>query len=304
MNVRPFSFSAPPLAKTIIPTGFMVEMENRFKDVFHEGGFLVWYGAAGGGKTTCGEWLSERINDAFDPDNPLAFRTLLYEVAKNSGTNTGKRALRTLYKSIVGYPLDTGLYRDSDTEAVADEVLYAIKRKRLGAICVDEAGLLSVDAISAMVLLLDRAKHQKYHLTIILIGMDDLPVKMNRETRPQLHRRVEQWCNFKDYELEDSYNLLSGLHPYFKTLDRGKPDQWQQVVIIHELTGGLPGLIVQFLAKFDSIYKKIPQSVNTTLLRGIHLQNLGEYNEIQAAAKGKKVSSKELVGATNDGRKK
>lgn len=295
MNVKPFSFTAPHLPKIIIPTGFMVEMENRFKEVFFEGGFLVWYGLAGAGKTTCAEWLTQRINSAFDPENTFAFKAMLYEAGKNTGQNTGKRALRTLFKAITGYHMDKGSYRYSDVEDIAEEVLYAIKRKRLGAIGVDEAGLMSLDAISALALLLDIAKKQKYHLTIILIGMDNLPLKMDKETRPQLYRRVHHWCNFKDYDLEDTYNLLVGLHPHFKSLDRSNTDQWNQVRIIHELTGGLPGLLVQFLAKFDSTYRKIPNSINTTLLRGIHLNNEIEYREIIATASGKRVMEEAAV---------
>ena len=131
-NIKPFTFTAPPLRKIIVPTGFMIEMENRFKSVFFEGGFLVWYGAAGAGKTTCAEWLIERINNAFEPENPLAFKTMVYEAGKNTGQNLGKRALRTLFKAVTGYSIDPGLYRDSGVEEIAAEVIYAIKRKKLG----------------------------------------------------------------------------------------------------------------------------------------------------------------------------
>lgn len=292
MNVKPFSFTPPPLPATIIPTGFMIEIENRFKSAFYQNGFLVWYGAAGAGKTTCGEWIGKRINTAFDAGNPLAFRALMYEAGKSSGHNAGKRALRTLYKKITGYQMYQRTYQFNDIEVVAEEVLHAIKRKRIGVLLIDEAGLMPLDAISAFTLLLDMAKSQNYHLTIVLIGMDDLPLKMDKNLRPQLHRRVCEWCNFKDYELEDTYNLLSGLHPYFKSLDRDKADELNQIRIVHELTGGLPGLIVNFLAKFDSTYKVIPDAINTTLLRGIHLNDVTEYQDIISAARGKKSSVK------------
>jgi type II secretory pathway predicted ATPase ExeA len=187
--------------------------------------------------------------------------------------------------------MDAGSYRDGDVEALAEEVLYIIKRKRLGLICVDEAGLMTVDGISALALVLDMAKQQNYHLTIILIGMDNLPLKMDERTRPQLYRRVHQWCNFKDYDIEDSYNLISGLHPHFNSLDRTIPDQWDQVRIVHELTGGLPGLIVQFLARFDGTYKKMPHLITTDLLRGIHIQNVNEYKEIMASTNGTALSA-------------
>lgn len=303
MQVKPFTYTAPSLPNITVPTGFMIEMENRFKSVFHQIGFLVWYGAAGAGKTTCGQWLAERVNQAFAPDNPLAFKSIIYEVAKTVGVNNGKRALRTLYKQVTGYAFDPGQYRDNDAEFIADEVLYAIKRKRLGLICVDEAGLLSVDAISALALLLDKAKEEKYPLTIILIGMDDLPMKMDERKRPQLHRRVHTWCNFKAYDFEDSYNLLTGLHPYFKSLDRNNPEHWNQVRLVHELTGGLPGLIVQFLAQFDGIYRKTPNAVTTTMLRSIHLQNLLEYREILAAASGRAIPREKATDEKKNGKK-
>ena len=290
MNVKPFSFTAPPLPTTVVPTGFMIEIENRFKSAFFQNGFLVWYGFAGAGKTTCGEWIGNRINQAFDQNDPLAFRALIYEAGKSSGHNAGKRALRTMYKKVTGYQIYQRTYQYNDVEGIAEEVFDVIRRKRIGVLTVDEAGLLPLDAISAFALLLDMAKSQNYYLTIILIGMDDLPLKMDKQLRPQLHRRVYEWCHFKDYELEDTYNLLAGLHPYFLSLDRSKADEWNQVRIIHELTGGLPGLLVSFLAKFDSTYKAIPDAINTTLLRGIHLNDVAEYQEIINAARGKKKS--------------
>lgn len=285
MNIKPYTFVAPTLPRTIVPTGFMIEMENRFKAVFFQTGFLVWYGLAGAGKTTCGEWLVERINAAFDPNNQHAYKAMLYEAGKNTGKNSGQRTLLTLHKFVSGYNLDVS-YQRYDVEPLAMEVLHTIKRKRIGLICIDEAGLLTVDAISALALLLDMAKSQSYPLTIILIGMDDLPSKMDQHTRPQLYRRVHQWCNFKDYDLQDTFNLLKGLHPHFNSINPTIPDQWSQVRLIHELTNALPGLIVQFLAKFDATYKKIPHLITTTLLRSIHLQGFSEYQEILATSRG------------------
>lgn len=292
MNIKPFNFTLPPLPQIVIPTGFMVEVENRFKAIFFEGGFLVWYGYAGAGKTTCAEWLTARINESFDAENPLCFKALHYETGKSTGQSAGKRTLRTLFKEVTGYAFDSGTYRESDVKEVAEEVLYTIMRKKLGVICIDEAGLLNLDAISAFALLLDIAKKHKHNLTIILIGMDDLPLKMDKHTRPQLYRRVHDWCNFKDYSLEDTFNLLSGLHPYFKGIDRTNSDQWNQVRIVHELTEGLPGLIVQFLAKFNSTYKKVPDLIDSTLLRSIHLNSFYEYKEIMATATGKPLDKK------------
>ncbi len=289
MKIEPFSFEEPSLPKTVIATSFMVEIENRFKAVHQLGGFLVWYGLAGGGKTTCAEWLSQRINARFEEENLRAFRSLHYEVTGSSGPNSGKRTLRTLYRVVSGYPLDNGLYRQTEAEDIADDVLLIIKRKRIGLIAVDEAGLLSVQALSSFALLLDKARLQNHALTVILIGMDDLPIKMDKKTRPQLHRRVNAWCHFKDYEIDDSYNLLKGFHKHFAALDRDNPADWEQVELVHDLTGGLPGLIVQFLARFDGIYRKYPGEVNATVLRAIHYQNFTDYNEILNAAQGTQV---------------
>ncbi len=306
MNIKPFNFTPPSLPRIIIPTGFMIEMENRFKAVFFEGGFLVWYGLAGAGKTTCAEWLANRINTSFEAENPLAFKAIYYETGKNTGQNTGKRALRTLFKEITGYSFDKGSYRESDIKEVAEEVLYAIKRKRYGVICIDEAGLLPLDAISAFALLLDIAKSKKHqhNLTIVLIGMDNLPLKMDKQTRPQLYRRVQDWCNFKDYDLEDTFNLVSGLHPYFKELDRSNTDQWNHVRIVHELTEGLPGLIVQFLAKFNSTYKKVPNLIDSALLRSIHLNSFYEYREIINTANGNRADDDVITKKIKNKREK
>lgn len=286
--VKPFSFSAPDAnADKIIPTGLMFELENRLTAVLHLHGFMVVYGLAGAGKTTSARWTIGRINSAFDPGNPQAFRAAMYETARNSGEAAGKRALRTLYQELTGYPLDDGIYRKSDSEGIASEVQKVIARKRIGFIAIDEAGLMSVEAISALALLLDRCAAADYNLTIMLIGMDDLPLKMDARTRPQLFRRVHDWFNFKQYDLADTRELLAGLHPYFANLDPQRVEHAGQIEVVQEITGGLPGLIVQFLARFDTARRLIARhEVTPEFLRGIHAAALEEHARILATVTG------------------
>ena len=284
--IKPFAFVAAN-PQVIVPTGLMHEFENRLQAILHLHGFMVVYGLSGAGKTTSARWTTNRINAAFNADNPHAFRAAMYEAAKNPGVAGGKRALRTMYQEIAGYPLDDAIYRKGDTETIARELLQVITRKRLGVIAVDEAGLASVDAVSAFALLLDCATAAGYNLTVVLVGMDDLPLKMDSKTRPQLFRRVHDWFNFKHYELEDTHELLQGLHEHFAGLDSNCREHLEQIAVVHEITNGLPGLIMQFLARFDGARRLIPgRSVTTEFLRGVQLAAATEHAAILASVTG------------------
>jgi DNA transposition AAA+ family ATPase len=105
-------------------------------------------------------------------------------------------------------------------------------------IFVDEAGRLSLNALDALVLVSDTARIMKWPLTIVIIGMDDLPVKIKLNER--IYSRVHQKVCFEPYKPHETWDLLAALDPYFAGLDRNKSECKEQVALIHELNRGNP----------------------------------------------------------------
>ena len=112
---------------------------------------------------------------------------------------------------------------------------------------VDEAGNLSLDAIRGMLMICNKAKDIDYPLSMVFIGMDDLPSKIMK--LQHVEKRIDEWCFFEPYDLTDVAVLLGELHPHFANMDLNKSEHAIQIETIYEMTGGFPGLIVPFLKK-------------------------------------------------------
>jgi hypothetical protein len=235
----------------VVVTGLMKSVMSRTVNTQPLGGLVVWSGATRLGKTTTARLLAEEINSAYDPKNPDAFRAHYYEVGKIAdwAAQGDKKAVRSLYHAVAG-PLDEGLYRQSPSEDLASLLVRNLKRQAIGLILVDEAGLLSIEAMRGMVLVRDVAENMGVPLGLVFVGMDDLPTKLTRN--PQVEGRIHEWCHFSEYDFDETWDLLRELHPHFRTLDRTDPDHRAQVDFIHDTFGGVPGRFVPFLHKVDS----------------------------------------------------
>lgn len=288
MQIKEIGFKyRAPVKEIIIPTDLMCEMENRTVAVQNLSGLVVWYGQAGAGKTTAAQWVRDRINSAFKPEIEYAFKSVFYEVGKvkTGSGNEAKQALRSLYRAVTGMLLDEGVYGRNTVDEIADLIIHAAKRYRIQLVFVDEAGLLSVDAISALILAANKAKHLDWLLNIVLIGMDDLAEKLSERKRPQIFRRVHDWCYFRNYDIDQTADLLRALHPHFAELNADNLSDWEQVKLIHEFSGGLPGFIVQFLSRFDAQYRNFAGIIDTRFLRAVHLRTVYDRRDILEQSK-------------------
>jgi type II secretory pathway predicted ATPase ExeA len=249
-------------------------------DAHCNGGFVVWSGGVGRGKTICARWLVEELNSQYDPQNPSAFRVKHYEIGKVlpwSGCEE-KIAIRSLWHATIG-SMDEGIYRKYPVEALAELLIHSWMRISLQLVLVDEAGRLSLNAIDGLALASDTAANMKWPLTFGLIGMDDLPVKMGRNDR--IKRRVYQWCYFKPYKLDETWNLLAAIHPYFTGLDRKISAHKEQVKLIHELTGGIPGYITPFVSRFAGMLRDHPEMDPMINIWAAHYQPSREEERIK-----------------------
>lgn len=299
------SLSFPsPRTDVVLVTGMMKYAAKLTLDAHCNGGLAAWSGGVGRGKTICARWMADDLNSQYDPKNPSAFRVKHYEVGKVhpwSGCEE-KIAIRSLWQATIG-SMDEGIYRKYPVEALAELLIHSWMRMCLQLVIVDEAGRLSLNALDGLVLVSDTAGNMKWPLTIVVVGMDDLPVKIGRNER--IKRRVHQWCYFKPYKLEETWDLLAALHPYFAQLDRKKRDYKEQVKLIHELTGGIPGYITPFVSRFAGMLRDHPEIDPMVNIRAAHYQPSREEERIKQEMgllpkrKEKKQGTQESVSNTD-----
>jgi hypothetical protein len=263
------SFPEPP-PKVIVETLFMIEVMDGVMRNQLAGNMSCWYGNAGIGKTTMAELLETKINEAFSKNqtNPNAFRAKHYQVGENSeGGSEQKQGIKAVYIAM-GITLTEGEYRFRQTHELADDAVEIARRKRHKVFFLDEAGNLSTNAIRGIVTIRDRSVKIGWPISFIFIGMDDLPQKL--DMLPQIRRRVHPWVYFEQYSFDETWDLLSKLHPHFKTLDKENQKHIAQVKFIYEIFGGYPGAIVNFLIDFDSAIKAHQGAVDERFLRSVH----------------------------------
>jgi hypothetical protein len=244
---------------------------DRVVAVHSLGGFCVWTGRAGIGKTTTAEYAVMRFEEAYNPDDPATFRAIHYNVSDaTQGSNAPqKRAIRSLYFGL-GCRVDEGFYRRALPEELAAEVVDHFSRMNVQIAFVDEAGGLSVEALRAFVLVSNTAHRMKWRLTVVFVGMDDLPRRMEKNN--QVSRRIYDWCYFKPYTLEETYTPLKALHPFFAKSDLADAKHREHIQFIHNAYQGLPGHIVPFVGRFSRNLAELPDEDPAIHLEAAHVQ--------------------------------
>ncbi|MEJ7848374.1 MAG: ATP-binding protein [Pyrinomonadaceae bacterium] len=256
--------------KKIVVTGQMNRVMRRTIRVHPGGALVVWSGQSRVGKTTTAGEMIRQLGAVYDPDDPDAFRCVHYQVGEipDWSGQEQKRGIRSLYHKCIGR-LDEGQYRTLPTEALALQLVHGLKRKNIRMLFIDEAGTLSVDAIRGMVLVRDVAENEGWTLSMVFIGMDDLPTKMC--SVQQIEKRIHEWCYFQEYSVTDLFKMLQELHPHFASLRLENPDQLEQVQFIHNKFGGVPGEVIPFLTRLDSRTNGNDGLINLTLLKTVYI---------------------------------
>lgn len=260
-----------PEEENTVETELMRRTLRRTLAVHRGGAIVVWTGPSRIGKTRTAEWAITKLEEAYG-SSPYAFKARHYEVggvAEFSG-NEGKRAIRSLYHATVG-TLSEHAYKQLPIEDLAALLVRGLKARNVQLVFVDEAGLLSLPAIRGMILVRDTAELMGWCLSLVFIGMDDLPTKIR--TLPQIRNRVHEWCYFQPYGVDETFNLLGALHPHFRELRRDVAAEWVQVEFVHQQFGGLPGLIVPFLRRLALRHREMNIPIELDFLRAVHIMS-------------------------------
>lgn len=260
-----------PIPENIFETRLMRQVISRTLAVHPLSAVVVWYGETRIGKTTTAQYMAHKINAAYDESNAHAFRAKHYlvgEIQPWTGHEM-KKSIKSLYFMVLGTPLDEGVYQKDPPEAIAARLVHELRRRNIQILFVDEAGHLSLNAIWGMVLVRDVAQSLGWTLTLVFIGMHDLPQKMTRLA--QLEGRVHEWCFFEEYNLDETWALLSHLHPHFAGLDRNVIENREQIVFLHETYGGFPGQIVPFIQRMKYRLQEHKGVIDLTFLRAVHV---------------------------------
>jgi hypothetical protein len=297
-------FDFPELVEhNVIETSMMKWAITRTRAIHHLGGFCVWTGRAGMGKTTTAEQMVKLIEEAYDPENPRAFRAVHYEAGsvQDWSKHEAKRGIRSLYCG-VGCPMDEGVYRFYLPEELAADLVHFLIKMNIQFIFADEAGCLSLNAIRGMVTVSDTARLKRWPLTIILIGMDNLPTMLTKIR--QVDRRVYDWIYFKPCTVEETHKLLVTLHPYFKGLNLKNRDHKKQIQYIHDACKGIPGSIVLFVVRFANLLDELPIEDPMVHIQAAHIQPLFDkklcINDSQNNYQGLLKESDEETNASQD----
>jgi hypothetical protein len=271
----------PPVKPKVIHlTDQMSEIINRTLAVTASGGLCVWCGRSRIGKTTTALYLKDEVERRLASDDLNAFRVGYYAAGPISkkASNPDRLGIVGLYEGVFGLAVDRGVALKS-SEYLTDMAIDALINRKIRLIAVDEAGKLPPEAIRGMTQVWDKAQSLEWPLTILFIGMDELPKNIRRY--PQVRNRVVEWCYFKEYTFEETWDLLRKFHPYFAALDPLKPGHRAMVEFIFETYGGVPGLILPFVHTFDRRIQGYSKTVDVKFLRVIHLATAEEERMIR-----------------------
>ncbi len=253
------------------------------------GQFFVVTGHAGAGKTTASGYICNEVNQAFEgaADSPDAFAAKRFEVTdhrRGRGHIMGTRLLAEFAEKVVGYKVPTDI-RIVDHATLADVIIRGMVFHRIEMVFIDEAGRVPLEGIERLAMLLNKAAEEYEHrLTIVLVGMHDLPITM--ATLPQIARRVTHTMMFGACDREVLRNVLEGMDPQFlfACSEREREEALQFLMTEEVSKGGLLGYVIPVVEHARTIASSNGEPLALVHLRMAHaLRAAGKAQSIEAA---------------------
>jgi hypothetical protein len=287
-----------PRPSKIVETDLMREVAEATKRCVAQGGHLVWTGPSRVGKTTTADrYLTRAINRQHEQTGE-GFRALHFHVGGTGKGDQWKQSLAILYAQAHGVPLTPHQYRRLQPTGLAEQVVMGLQRSNTRLVFIDEAGVLTTDAIKAMTLVGDTAGDMDWPVSLVFIGMDDLPKKI--ESSPQVSGRISRYFYFHEYDFTQTKAFLAALHPHFAGA-RWDAEKVVEAEFIQKFCHGLPGKIVSFLGHVDGHLMDIGRELNIQILRGVSQLLLQQKADAHEAVKRRFAVGGDVIGAQNKG---
>lgn len=260
----------PREVETLVETELMKQVCARTLAAHPQGGFIVWSGPSRNGKTVTARWLVAQLNELPEQCND-AFKAVHFEVAKSSqmsnARDEARRAVQRVWLPIRGRLME-GRYR-APAEELSRDLVHSLQAERIEMIFVDEAGGLSLDELRGLMTLLNVAANERHRLSIVLIGMDELPVLVRKLA--QIRERVIDTCFFEPYAQDDCIAFLEAMLPHFKNLKNGSDELRKQAQFILDKCHGLPGELAAYCTRARGLILDRGEPITLEALRMLHL---------------------------------
>jgi type II secretory pathway predicted ATPase ExeA len=153
-------------------------------------------------------------------------------------------------------------------------------KRRIEMVFVDEAGLYSLPALRGLIAIRDHMVEEGGRLTLVLIGMDDLPTKIDQN--PQVAGRVHEWCFFEPYTPSETEQLVRAISPLWASADSENLEVQRQLTFLHQASNGIPGHVVPFVQKVEQEVAG-GQKLSVALLKAVQLRTARNRKQSQTA---------------------
>lgn len=280
-------FPAVP-STPIYVTGLMREAMKHTLHARPDSGVVIWTGPTRIGKTTTARHLMQLINDAYSPGEATAFRCAYAEVGitpRFKELRSMKQGIRSLHATILG-PLDDRIYHRELAQELVQRVVEGARLTQVGMVFIDEAGCLGIDEIRGMVAVRNAAEVAGWPLSIVFIGMDNLPGVLH--DNPHVEGRIHSWCYFEPYDIDTTWAFLAAVSTHFRSLKRRDIDHEAQVAFVHETYRGVIGRMIPLVRRVDLRASENPSDeVDLLFVQAVHTElRLARDQAVRAAQIG------------------
>jgi type II secretory pathway predicted ATPase ExeA len=201
--------STPPALFQRLERSLVPAMGKRLAAVHP--GLSILSGPPGTGKTEIVRDLRAQLNQT-NQKTALYFYLTIAAAAYD-----GMQTITLLYEEFLGPRY--GWAKRQKPEALLGELVERLKAQGTQWLFVDEAGLLSHPGLNMLLALFDTAVHRNYPLSLVLVGNDDLALKVQR--RPQFENRLKEWLHVEPYSYDQLREILPRLDLSFAGLAPG-----------------------------------------------------------------------------------
>lgn len=268
-----------PQDPALIETPIMHNARIRVTAIHSQRGqFACLTGRSRAGKTTTAQWLMQQMNARYELREPKAFRAAFYEtgpIRSGPADHQYKQAIRALYENVIVRQMDTAIYK-GDRAVMARLTVTALMEADIQVVFIDEAGRQSCYALEGLSHVLNTAASMGWPLTIVLVGMHDLPLTI-REL-PQVMNRVRDTILFRSYTPDETLAFLVNVHPFFAALNPAAQETKELVTwfLAPEVSDGLPGLMVDIVERAARLAEMYGKHLSAALLRATQYMKVAD----------------------------